>query len=210
MTDKDLKRMSRGELLELLIAQMNENEKLKRKLTKAQEYINDRQITISEAGSIAEAALSLNAVFEAAQNAAAQYLDNIKRLSGEQEAICKQMEDDARKKAEAYDQKVRSEADAYSEMLHKEADEYGQKVRSEADAYKQKVASEADAYKETVSSEANAYKQKTLSEADAYKQKVRQETDHYQKQVYEKARALISAQNDFQAFVNIVEGNEIK
>ena len=38
MTDKELKHLSRSELLEMLIAQMEENEKLKIDLEKAQEY----------------------------------------------------------------------------------------------------------------------------------------------------------------------------
>ena len=39
-----------------------------------------RQIDLEEAGSIAEAALKLNGIFEAAQKAAEQYLINVKRV----------------------------------------------------------------------------------------------------------------------------------
>ena len=42
-----------------------------------------RLIELNEAGSIAEASLRLNGIFEAAQRAAEQYLMNVKRLSGE-------------------------------------------------------------------------------------------------------------------------------
>ncbi len=42
----------------------------------------DRRIRLREAGSIAEAALKLNGVFEAAQEAANQYLENIERMYG--------------------------------------------------------------------------------------------------------------------------------
>jgi chromosome segregation ATPase len=42
----------------------------------------DRRIRLREAGSIAEAALKLNGVFEAAQAAANQYLENIERMYG--------------------------------------------------------------------------------------------------------------------------------
>ena len=80
MTDKDLRRMSRSELLELLLFQMEENERLKKQLNKAKRKLESRDIMIEEAGSIAEAALRLNGVFEAAQEAAQQYLENIKRL----------------------------------------------------------------------------------------------------------------------------------
>lgn len=80
MTDKELKRMSRAELLELLLFQMEENEKLRKQLRKANKKLKERSIMIEESGSIAEAALKLNGVFEAAEEAAQQYLENIQRL----------------------------------------------------------------------------------------------------------------------------------
>lgn len=87
MTDKELKHLSRAELLEMLLAQMEENEKLKRRLQDAEADLDNRRITISEAGTMAEAALRLNGVFEAADLAAKQYLENIRqfvRESGEE------------------------------------------------------------------------------------------------------------------------------
>ena len=41
-----------------------------------------RRIELQEAGSIAEAALRLNGIFEIAQKAADQYLENVRRLGG--------------------------------------------------------------------------------------------------------------------------------
>lgn len=154
MTDKELKRLSRSELVEMLIAQMEENEKLKTDLEKTREKADSRQIAIDRAGSIAEAALALNGVFDTAQAAAAQYLENIRQLSGNQEAVCQRMEASAREKArticaeaDAYNQKIRTEADMYSQKLRTEADVYNQKLRTEADAYSRKVRSEADLYR---------------------------------------------------------------
>lgn len=83
MTDQELRRLSRSELLEMLVEQMKENEELKLKLKRAQMKLRNRQIAIDEAGSIAEAALKLNEVFEAADKAAKQYLDNVRRLAEE-------------------------------------------------------------------------------------------------------------------------------
>ena len=82
MKDKELRHLSRSELLEMLLVQVDENKKLKMQLNEMQAQLDNRQILMNEAGSIAEAALQLNGVFEAAQNAAAQYLENIRRLSG--------------------------------------------------------------------------------------------------------------------------------
>lgn len=79
MTDKELKRLSRAELLELLIGQMRENQRLEKELAAANAALQDRTIVIEQAGSIAEAALQLNGVFAAAEAAAAQYLENVRK-----------------------------------------------------------------------------------------------------------------------------------
>lgn len=81
MTDKELKRMSRAELLELLIEQMEENERLRMQLSKANAELADRRITIDRAGSIAKASLELNKVFEAADQAARQYVESVRRMA---------------------------------------------------------------------------------------------------------------------------------
>lgn len=83
MTDKELRRLSRGELLEMLIAQIEENQLLKQQLKDAQLQLDNRQIAIETSGSIAEAALKLNGVFQAAEEAAQQYIENIKRKAEE-------------------------------------------------------------------------------------------------------------------------------
>lgn len=81
MTDKELRRLSLSELLEMLIAQMQENEKLKQSLEEANAALSNRRIVIEQAGTMAEAALRLNGVFEAADEAARQYLENIYCIS---------------------------------------------------------------------------------------------------------------------------------
>ena len=83
MTEKELKHLSRAELLEMLLAQAEENRQLKKQLQAAQDALSDRRIAISQAGSLAEAALQLNGVFEAADRAARQYLENVQRLAWE-------------------------------------------------------------------------------------------------------------------------------
>lgn len=94
----DLKRMSRRDLLEILILQSKKNDKLQEELNKVNELLETKKIMISEVGSIAEAALTLNKIFEVAQQAADQYLDNIKRIEQEQEEIRIQLEKELDKK----------------------------------------------------------------------------------------------------------------
>ena len=84
MTDRELRKLSRAELLELLLEESRENERLRAQLQEMNEKLADRAIRIERAGSIAEAALQLNGVLQAAEEAAAQYLENVRRLAEEQ------------------------------------------------------------------------------------------------------------------------------
>ena len=73
-----LKKLSRQDLLEMLIAEEKRIDQLEKELQEAREALKERKILIDNSGSIAEAALKLNGIFEAAQAAADQYLENIK------------------------------------------------------------------------------------------------------------------------------------
>lgn len=128
MTDKELRRLSRRELLEMLIAQTAENEQLKTRLEQAEAQLRDRRIAIDKAGSLAEAALSLNGVFQAAEAAAQQYLENIQRISGQQDELCRALKE----KAEKETAQIRQEAKAYSQKVHAEADDYWKQVVARA------------------------------------------------------------------------------
>lgn len=101
MTDKELKKLNRAELLQMLIQQMEENEKLLQRIETLEKQQNDKTIKIREAGSIAEASLQISGVFAAAEEAAKLYLENIKAQSGNQKAVCDQMIAEARKEADA-------------------------------------------------------------------------------------------------------------
>ena len=81
MTERELKRLRRTDLLEILLELSRENEQLKKDLAEAREQLEDRRILLDEAGSIAEASLKLNGVFEATQKACQEYLDNIREKS---------------------------------------------------------------------------------------------------------------------------------
>lgn len=78
MTEKELRRLSRMDLLEMLLEQSREVERLQKELETVKNQLSDRRIMEQESGSIAEASLKLNKVFEAAQQAADQYLENIR------------------------------------------------------------------------------------------------------------------------------------
>jgi len=91
MTEKELKKLNRAELLELLLIQTKENEKLRERLKKREEKLADRRIKIEQAGNLAEAVLAVNKVMEAAQEAAQQYLDNIAAMEAETKEKCEKL-----------------------------------------------------------------------------------------------------------------------
>ncbi|MBR4867708.1 MAG: hypothetical protein IKU10_01005 [Clostridia bacterium] len=87
MTDKELRHLNRSELLQLLISQGEENRHLREQLEEANNKLNERQLIIKNSGSIAEAALQLNGVFEAAEKAAQQYLESVAAMNDESKEI---------------------------------------------------------------------------------------------------------------------------
>ena len=92
MTEKELRKLNRYELLEMLLAQGKKLERLERELAEANERLAQRQQIVATSGTMAEAAMRLNRVFEAADSAAKEYLSNM-------ELIANSLLDDARRKA---------------------------------------------------------------------------------------------------------------
>ena len=75
---KALKKLSRVELLEMLLDVSQENETLRAENETLRQELDEKRIRLKESGSIAEAALKLNDIFAAAQAAADQYLLSVK------------------------------------------------------------------------------------------------------------------------------------
>ena len=77
---KELRHLKRQELLELLLEQTRRANQLEQRVNELEKQLENRNITLQKAGSLAEAALRLNEVFEAADAAARQYVMNVRRL----------------------------------------------------------------------------------------------------------------------------------
>lgn len=121
MTDKELRKLSRMELIQLLLEQTRELERVQQELAETREALNDRQIKIHTAGSIAQASLQINSVMEAAQRAADQYAESVKLEYGERArkqyeqvvARLRQMEEDTIAECDAMLQEAGRKADCY-------------------------------------------------------------------------------------------------
>lgn len=81
---KELRKLKRVDLMELLVSQAEEIEHLQNRVLELEDQLNDRNILIAKAGSISEASLEINKIFEVAQKTADQYLENIYRLAEQQ------------------------------------------------------------------------------------------------------------------------------
>ena len=127
MANRELKRMSREDLLEMLIERGKENEALQEQLRSLQEQLNsteeqlrsmEEQLDSAERelaqrpttpetnaeqpmGSLADEAVRVSGVMEAAQRAADQYLEGAARRREAQEAECARLEAESRARAEA-------------------------------------------------------------------------------------------------------------
>ena len=141
MTDEELRKLKRADLLELLVAQGKENEALQEKLRQAEAALWDRQIQLDEAGNIAEAALRLSGVFEAAQKASDQYLESIRKKHEETESRCTQLEETSRARAEQLEQ----ESKAQAERLVAEAEEKARALTAETEAKCRAMVAQAEA-----------------------------------------------------------------
>lgn len=124
MTEKELKKLNRRELLELLITQTKRNEAMEKKLSQTGKALERRELEIKDAGSIAEAALRISGVFEAASEASKIYLENIRI-----------MEAQTRERCEAAEKRAREEAD---QLLHTAKAE-GERLIAEAKAEAEKI-----------------------------------------------------------------------
>ena len=130
MTEKELRKLNRYELLEMLLAQGKKLERLERELAEANERLAQRQQIVATSGTMAEAAMRLNRVFEAADSAAKEYLSNM-------ELIANSLLDDARREAARIIKDAEQQARIYgyiSEYLEEQNDpqrEYRQKGKAD-------------------------------------------------------------------------------
>ncbi|MCD8189904.1 MAG: hypothetical protein LUD78_06725 [Clostridiales bacterium] len=81
MADKELRGMNRTELIEIIYALQQNERSLRAENDRLRRQLEDRLLRMEKAGSIAEAALSLNHVFEDAEAAAQQYLDSLQAMA---------------------------------------------------------------------------------------------------------------------------------
>lgn len=118
--------MRRTELIEIIYALKQSETALEAQKAALEAQLAERTLRLEQAGSIAEAALSLNHVFEAAQQAADDYLVSAEAAKAEAEKLleetrqqCETMrrdaENDVAAKWDAFNKKAKEMLDEYNE-----------------------------------------------------------------------------------------------
>ena len=101
MTDKEFKRLSRPQLIDIIYQLQLQIDKLNEEKQALENELEDKRLRLQSAGNIAEAALEINDCFRSAQNAAEQYLNEIKAIREETDTERQRILKEAKAEAEA-------------------------------------------------------------------------------------------------------------
>lgn len=146
MTEKDLRKLTRLDLLDMLIEQSTELQNVKARLAQAEAKLEDREITIDEAGSIAEAALQLNDVYAVTEATCRQYLDNVRLLTERQERLCAQRDRDSKLQADQLLTQTRKTCEELEQNTRNRCDEMVRQAKEESQKCWEELSARLDAY----------------------------------------------------------------
>lgn len=210
MTDKELKRLSRAELLQLLLEQSMETEQLQAKVKELMEQVQRNEITCQNAGSLAEAALTLNGVFQAADQAAQKYIQEMADRAAKHEQELQAKADEAQEQvkkllAEATDSAdvTREEADA----CLAEAKAKAEAILTEANESAARIKEEAEAYLKNARIQAEELLDQARAEAQSCKAQAQAESEEFWNQANEKIQTLLQGQEFLRSLFETVGKN---
>lgn len=125
MTERDLKKLNRVELLEMLLTLSEENEALVAQVESLEARLEDRRVRLEKSGSIAEAAISISQVFQAAQTAADLYLDSIRLQETEYRDKAKHMLESTQRQCDEMTAQAQREVDQRWQSLYQRMSDAG-------------------------------------------------------------------------------------
>lgn len=134
-TVESLKAQHQQDLDALRKEHKEETAHLREELEQAKKSLEKREIALNEAGSIAVAALQLNGVFEAAQAASQQYIENIRSLSDRQAAICAQRDVENRVEVERKLKEAEEKCAAMEYASKRKCEAMEQEAKQKSEAY---------------------------------------------------------------------------
>lgn len=134
-TVESLKAQHQQDLDALREEHKEETAHLREELEQARKSLEKREIALNEAGSIAVAALQINGVFEAAQAASQQYIENIRSLSDRQAAICAQRDVENRVEVERKLKEAEEKCAAMEYASKRKCEAMEQEAKQKSEAY---------------------------------------------------------------------------
>ena len=126
MTDKEFKRLSRHQLIDIIYQFQLQIDTLTEQNQALEQELADKRLRLQDAGNIADAALEINDCFRSAQNAAEQYLNEIKAIREETEAERQRILIEARAEAAAIIAGAKKTQGDYDSAIEAILKEYGQ------------------------------------------------------------------------------------
>ena len=133
MAKNDLKKLGRTDLLRLLLEAEEENDRLKEQVAELRAQLDDRSLRMENCGDLAAAALELNGVFAAAEEACRQYTENIRSRGADIEARCSRMERESAEKCRRMEQETEKRCRAMEEETAQKFRRILSEVRSKYD-----------------------------------------------------------------------------
>ena len=165
--DTSLKKLSRLELMEILVQLSEDNDALALENRRLRQALaaKPRMKSTAKVGSIAELAMQTNGFFEAAQNAADDYLREIKRMRDQLSARM----DASAQPALSEDRvpQVQAEAEAALRDAHEQASAIVKRANSQADAILADARAASDEMIEEANKQAHAIVTRANRQADA-------------------------------------------
>ena len=137
MTDKELRRLRRDDLLQILINQQRSLDEYAALVEDYEKQLNDRRISVEESGSLAEAALKLNGVFDAAQTAADDYLQQMRKRADELVAEAQARSAEMRQQAENVLKNARAEAERILGGARRDAETFARQAQAGSESQNQ-------------------------------------------------------------------------
>ena len=126
MTDKEFKRLSRAQLIEIIYQLQLQIDKLNEEKQALENELEDKRLRLQSAGNIAEAALEINDCFRSAQNAAEQYLNEIEAIREETDTERQRILKEAKAEAEAIIASAKKTHGDYDSVIEEIMKEFGQ------------------------------------------------------------------------------------
>lgn len=144
MAQTEFRKLKRFELVDIIYQLQEELEEQKKINEELERRLADKELKMTEAGSIAQAAVALSGLMETAQQAADQYLLSVRGLVWRSEMAARQQTADASLESEKILREARRKAGQICDKAQKEADALRSQAQKEAEQLRDQTPEKAE------------------------------------------------------------------